>query len=269
MTTSSQQQTARPLTYPQIVAHRGDSAAFPEHTEASYRSAIDLGVEALECDVRATADGHLVCVHDGRIDRTSNGRGRVSTMTLAQLQAHDFASWAGPSAGTGGVLTLPHLIELALAAPQRIELAIETKHPTRFGGFAEQQLVRILRHYGLLAEDAGVRVMSFSAVALRRVRERAPGLPTVYLVDRVPLLLRSGQLPFDARIAGPSIEIVRDHPEALRRWQRAGHDVHVWTVDTREDVELCMRSGVTAVITNRPAEAMRWRDEIWQDHGQR
>ena len=60
---------------PQVVAHRGSSELEPEHTLTAYRRALKEGAEALEADVRLTADGHLVCVHDRRIDRTSNGKG--------------------------------------------------------------------------------------------------------------------------------------------------------------------------------------------------
>jgi glycerophosphoryl diester phosphodiesterase len=78
---------------PQVVAHRGASHDNPEHTLAAYVDALDTGAEGLECDVRLTADGHLVCVHDRRVDRTANGRGVVSTMELADLAQLDFASW--------------------------------------------------------------------------------------------------------------------------------------------------------------------------------
>src|SRR5512144_2748225 len=81
---------------PQVVAHRGSSASRPEHTLGAYLVALDEGADALECDVRLTADGHLVCVHDRRIDRTANARGVVSTMELAQLHELDFASWKNP-----------------------------------------------------------------------------------------------------------------------------------------------------------------------------
>jgi len=77
----------------QVVAHRGASEEAPEHTLAAYRKAIEDGADALECDVRLTADGHLVCVHDRRVNRTSNGRGAVSALELADLAALDFGSW--------------------------------------------------------------------------------------------------------------------------------------------------------------------------------
>ncbi|WP_282956632.1 glycerophosphodiester phosphodiesterase family protein, partial [Streptomyces albus] len=75
------------------MAHRGASQEAPEHTLAAYRRAIEEGADALECDVRLTADGHLVCVHDRRVNRTSNGRGAVSALELADLAALDFGSW--------------------------------------------------------------------------------------------------------------------------------------------------------------------------------
>lgn len=77
----------------QVVAHRGASEDAPEHTLAAYRKAIEYGADALECDVRLTADGHLVLVHDRRVNRTSNGRGAVSALELADLAALDFGSW--------------------------------------------------------------------------------------------------------------------------------------------------------------------------------
>lgn len=258
----------RALSYPQVVAHRGASAALAEHTLAAYEGALEQGAEALECDVRLTADGHLVCVHDSRIDRTSDGRGRVSNKTLQQLQEHDFASWWGDGGEVDvPVLTLDELLEFALEAPSTPDLAIETKHPTRFGGFTEQSLVRTLDRFGLLHPRRGrsrVRVMSFSAIALRRMRDLAPQIPTVYLMDRVPVLTRPGRLPFGSRLAGIDVRIVEADPESVRGWQAAGNQIHAWTVDTAADLELCMRAGVTAVMTNRPGDVVRWRSQIRQ-----
>jgi glycerophosphoryl diester phosphodiesterase len=78
---------------PLVVAHRGSSHSIAEHTLAAYLRAIDESADGLECDVRLTRDGHLVCVHDRRIDRTSNGSGVVSEFDLAELGSFDFASW--------------------------------------------------------------------------------------------------------------------------------------------------------------------------------
>ncbi|MFH8729776.1 glycerophosphodiester phosphodiesterase [Streptomyces termitum] len=260
----------------QVVAHRGASEDAPEHTLAAYVKAIEDGADALECDVRLTADGHLVCVHDRRVDRTSNGRGAVSTLELADLAALDFGAWRefaerensgepGESPdwsdpGYTSVLTLERLLELVADAGRRVELAIETKHPTRWAGQVEERLLALLKRFGLhapaAAEESPVRIMSFSARSLQRVAAAAPTLPTVSLAQFVTPRLRDGRLPAGARVAGPSIRIVRNHPAVILRLQKAGHPVHVWTVDAPEDVELCLRLGVDAIITNRPKQVL-------------
>ncbi|MGX1560403.1 glycerophosphodiester phosphodiesterase [Streptomyces sp. NPDC055506] len=257
----------------QVVAHRGASEDAPEHTLAAYTKAIEDGADALECDVRLTADGHLVCVHDRRINRTSNGRGAVSALELADLAALDFGSWKTREAWKGrdeepdwehppedreatSVLTLERLLGLVADAGRRVELAIETKHPTRWAGQVEERLLALLKRFGLdapaAAEESQVRVMSFSARSLHRVRAASPTLPTVYLTQFVSPRLRDGRLPLGVGIAGPSIRIVRNHPVYVERLKRAGHQVHVWTVNEPEDVDLCIDLGIDAIITNRP-----------------
>lgn len=74
---------------PLSVAHRGHSIAFPENTLTAYRRAIELGVEMIECDVNITQDGQLVMIHDATLDRTTNGRGRVSAATWDEIQRLD------------------------------------------------------------------------------------------------------------------------------------------------------------------------------------
>lgn len=260
---------ARPPGRIAVVAHRGSSEDAPEHTLAAYRKAIEDGADALECDVRLTADGHLVCVHDRRINRTSNGRGAVSALELAELAELDFGSWKqaqghGDVHGTDpyespdtedrertSVLTLERLLELVAGADRPVGLAIETKHPTRWAGQVEDRLLALLERRRI---DSPVRIMSFSARSLHRVQAGAPHLPTVYLMQLLLPRLRDGRLPPGVRIAGPSIRILRAHPEYVERAHRAGNEVHVWTVDEPGDVELCARLGVDAVITNRPQQ---------------
>lgn len=258
----------------QVVAHRGASEDAPEHTLAAYRKAIEDGADALECDVRLTADGHLVCVHDRRVNRTSNGRGAVSALELSDLAALDFGSWKSRDPAGGprveepdwehrpedreatSVLTLERLLELVSDAGRRVELAIETKHPTRWAGQVEERLLLLLKRFGLDAPaapaDSPVRVMSFSARSLHRVRAASPALPTVHLTQFVTPRLRDGRLPVGVGIAGPSIRIVRSHPEYIERLKRSGHQVHVWTVNDAPDVDLCTSLGVDAIITDRP-----------------
>ncbi|MBB1261664.1 glycerophosphodiester phosphodiesterase [Streptomyces alkaliterrae] len=254
-----------------VIAHRGASEDAPEHTLAAYRKAIEDGAHALECDVRLTADGHLVCVHDRRVNRVSNGRGAVSTLELSALAQLDFGSWKDadelPDAEDPertSVLTLERLLRLvkeSAAAGRPVELAIETKHPTRWAGQVEERLVRLLAEHRL---ETPVRVMSFSARSLQRVRAAAPHLPTVYLMQFLLPRHREGRLPPGVRIAGPSMRIIRNNPDYVIRAQRAGQQVHVWTVDDPTDVELCARLGVDAVITNRPQQVLSQLSDLGQ-----
>jgi glycerophosphoryl diester phosphodiesterase len=245
-------------TGPLVVAHRGASAVLPEHTLAAYRRALDEGADGLECDVRLTRDGQLVCLHDRRLERTSNGRGLVSDHTLEQLGRLDFGSWHGT--GPAPVLTLERLLEVVREAGRPVRLLIETKHPSRYGADVERRLVALLHRHRLAvpSDDGPVRVtvMSFSTLAIRRIRRLAPRLPTVLLLELVPPGLRLGRLPFGTRIAGPSIGLIRARPGLVTTLRAAGNQVYVWTVNEPADLELVARQEVDAIITDRPAETL-------------
>ncbi|MEH1012716.1 glycerophosphodiester phosphodiesterase family protein [Micromonospora sp. CPCC 206060] len=253
---------------PLVFAHRGSSADLPEHTLAAYLRALNEGADGLECDVRLTRDGHLVCVHDRRLDRTSNGRGRVSARTLAELEELNFGSWHpgcppddDPDAPLDGshtrLLTLERLLDAVTAAGRPVRLLIETKHPSRYGSAVERRLVELLRRYGLDApgpdDPVQVTVMSFSPLAVRRIQELAQDLPTVLLLEVLPRWLWLGRLPFGVRIAGPGINLVRSRPQLVPALRAAGHRVYVWTVNEPADLDLVLESGVDGVITDRPA----------------
>ncbi len=255
-----------------VVAHRGSSGDHAEHTLTAYEAAIAEGADALECDVRLTRDGVLVCVHDRTVNRTSDGRGVVSTLELADLAELDFSSWKGrPEAGPtphevpdsdgGRVLTLERLLRLVLDHERPVQLHVETKHPTRYGSLVERGLIDLLDRCGLAtpasSEASRVTVMSFSATGLRRVHQLAPQVPTVYLMERVPLRFRDGSLPPHVRIAGPDLAILESHPEYVRKVHALGGRVHVWTVDEVEDIDMVLALGVDAVISNRPRQVLR------------
>ena len=273
-----------------MVAHRGASEDVAEHTLAAYVAAIEAGADGLECDVRLTRDGHLVCVHDRTVNRTSDGRGVVSEFDLAQLDRLDFTSWRGELpdsadhlvehttylAGVapdrvagGGVLTLAHLLDLVADAPRPLRLLVETKHPTRYGGLVEKQLVELLARYGWAGPsgppeslrepadmDNPVVVMSFAPTALRRVKLLAPQIPTVLLMERMVPRMPRGLLPAGVPIAGPDIGLLRADPDFVKRAHDRGYRVFVWTVDRPEDVETVVALGVDTVITNRPASVL-------------
>ncbi|MFB9766276.1 glycerophosphodiester phosphodiesterase family protein [Nocardioides kongjuensis] len=252
-----------PTVRPQVVAHRGASHELAEHTLGAYLEALDTGAGGLECDVRLTADGHLVCVHDRDLRRTAANKGIVSTMELADLSELDFAAWKNPWADLDdeapdedqdlrGVLTLRKLLETVADYDRRVEVAIETKHPTRYGGLVEKRLVEMLRDFGWDQAGAPVRVMSFSFTALQRVERLAPEIQLVQLLDKPnywPMLRRVIGRDW---IVGPGIKMLRDHPRVGESIARSGRDVHVWTVNKEKDLDRCLDLGVKAVITDRP-----------------
>ena len=247
----------------QVVAHRGASDERAEHNLGAYVAALDAGAEALECDVRLTADGHLVCVHDRDLRRVAGSARVVSTMELAELAELDLASWKNPWADLDDeapdrdeaqdrVLTLRTLLEVAADYDRRVEVAIETKHPTRYGGLVERRVVDLLQEFGWAGAGSPARVMSFSYTALHRVERMAPGLPLVMLVERAAYwpMLRRAIGPHWA--VGPGIDELVAHPRLGPSITRAGHDLHVWIVNTPEQLEVCRKLGVKAVMTDRP-----------------
>ncbi len=249
---------------PQVVAHRGASHDIAEHTLGAYLGALDAGAGGLECDVRLTADGHLVCVHDRNLRRTSGKPGLVSTMDLADLNELDFSTWKNPWAdlddeapdrdeALDGVLTLRKLLETVADYDRRVEVAIETKHPTRFGGLVEKRLVEMLREFGWETPTSPVRVMSFSFTALQRVERLAPAVQTVQLIDKPALWPMLRRVVDSRAIMGPGMEMLREHPRVIDSMTRSGRTLHVWTVNTEDDLDLCLKLGVRAVITDRPA----------------
>src|SRR3712207_9489478 len=161
----------------EVVGHRGASADAPEHTLAAYQHAVRIGADAVECDVRMTRDGVLVCVHDRRINRTSTGRGVVSALDLAELERHRVVHRRPRRAGirarpsrpavaeddvepdedAGRVLTLDRLLDYVTATPGRVRLAIETKHPTPHAGQGEAALLTRLPRFGLLSRGRALR----------------------------------------------------------------------------------------------------------------
>lgn len=258
---------------PWVFAHRGSSFRHAEHTIDAYLLAIEEGADGLECDVRLTRDGHLVCLHDSRIDRTSDGRGRVSVQTLAELDQWDFSSWRPdlPESADdliidrplvddrwrGRVLTLDRLLSLAVDAGRPMRLLIETKHPTRYGSAVETAMLALLRRYGLdrprETQPVQVTMMSFSANAVRRVRQLAPALPTVMLIDIWSVPSRIGWLPPGSSIGGPGVHLLRASPELVERLHRRGFPVYVWTVNEPDDIDLVVKLKVNGIISDRPA----------------
>jgi glycerophosphoryl diester phosphodiesterase len=253
--------------HPFVVAHRGASAHRPEHTLTAYELALQEGADGVECDVRLTRDGHLVCVHDRRVDRTSTGTGLVSEMTLAELKRLDWGAWHGSwradgTLGDTGLLTLDDLVRLVLDWNRPVKLFIETKHPVRYGALVESKVLALLHRYGIAAPPSAdlsrAVVMSFSAAAVWRIRRAAPLLPTVLLGETSRFMGGSAATTVGATAVGPSISTLREHPELVDRAAAQGRAMYCWTVDHYEDVGFCRDLGVGWIATNHPGRTKAW-----------
>jgi glycerophosphoryl diester phosphodiesterase len=260
---------------PEIVGHRGSREGVYEHTLRAFKQGIADGADALECDIRLTADGHLVCLHDRRLEFVSGNRGVVSSMTLYELRRVRFGerrAWRVADRVRGGrpvappeadaddtrLTTLRELLELVAGAGRPVGLLIEIKHPTRYAGLTEARLVELLTEFGLARQvlhpngRPAVRVMSFAEVSMRRMQRLAPDLDLVYLMGRLPRRYRDGSLPAGVDWTGISKDIVRADPGYVARAQARGHHVNVWTVNEPADVARCLAAGVDTITTDRP-----------------
>lgn len=264
------------MAQPEIVGHRGSREGVYEHTLGAFKKGIADGADALECDIRLTSDGHLVCLHDRRLEFVSGDRGIVSAMKLEELRAVRFGArrpWRPADRARGGrpvappaeadpdstaLVTLRELLELVANAGRPVGLLIEIKHPTRYAGLTEARLVELLTEFGLARRIVhpngrpAVRVMSFAEVSMRRMRRLTPDLDLVYLMGRLPRRYRDGSLPAGVGWTGISKEIVRNDPGYVARAQARGHQVNVWTVNEPEDVNRCLAAGVDTITTDRP-----------------
>ena len=237
-----------------VIGHRGCAGLAPENTLEAFQQAIALGAHAVEFDVRLSADGVAVVMHDPTLDRTTDRSGRVDQLTLAQLREAD----AGARFTTDRGRTHPYrsrniripTLDEALALVTGIPLLIELKTPA-----ASAETLRLLRLHG--AESRTV-VDSMHAPALAPFRNtpvsRGAGADGVRALLTATLLgRRSDTLPFDALCVPPwyvaiPLPLVR-FARATRRARRA---MHVWTVNDPDYAKRLWSSGVNGIITDDP-----------------
>jgi len=250
------------MTDVRFFAHRGSSARYPEHTRAAYRQAIDDGADGIECDVRLTEDGAVVCWHDATVERTTGAKGRVDRFSLAELGRLDLLRGARIPAAHGEaseqLVTLPALLALIESAGRPMLLAIELKPDRGSERRLVEAVLEILAAAGWdpatgRVGDVEVSLMAFSVPVITALLEQVPASLLVLLLEEAtPKALAL----LDARTvcAGPGIDEVRRRPDRVRSWIAQGSQVRVWTVNTVEDLEFCLDLGVRDIITDRPAE---------------
>lgn len=226
-----------------VLAHRGASEDAPENTILAFERAVDGGCTGLETDVRRTADGRLVLIHDARVDRTTDGTGTVADLTWAEIERLDAGSWKHPQfSGT----RIPLLSELFAGFAGRVHIALELKAVDAIDGVAQ------------LVSDAGVSLtcLTFTSFEIEHLEKLSELLPTAscgYLVREWPVHL-SGMLRDRGirQICPPAHELTRELVDA---WRSEGFSVRAWRVRSDDLVLRCLEAGVDGFTVDFPARA--------------
>lgn len=228
-------------TRPLIIGHRGASADAPENTLAAFSLALEQNADGIELDVQLSADGVPIVIHDSTVDRTTNGAGRVSDLTLAELRTLTIER-------EHAIPTLDEVFEtLGRRALYNVELKILGIHD---GGLCAAVAQAIDRH------NVADRVLasSFSPFVVREARRQlSRAIPVAHIREHRA-----------ARLFHNFVRAEADHPghslvnEALMDWaRRRGLRVNVWTVDDAAEADRLIRLGVHGIITNRPGALVR------------
>ena len=250
-----------------VVAHRGMVSGFPENTLAAYRRSISLGFSAIEIDLRATADGHIVVMHDDTVDRTTNGTGDVGRMTLAEIKCLDAGSRAGSAFADQRVPTYEEVLGALRGSGTKIVLDIKPSE-----ALDNERVVCLTERAGAVLD---VIVGPRSMADLRDFKKLNPNLRTLALVpgpefepldvEAIEEFARAGADMI--RLWPPWIFTDRDHggqpcrSQLIERLHELGKPA--WTTaDTlykdidpdhpREDLSELIRLGVNGIITDVP-----------------
>ena len=256
-------------------AHQGGAKEAPSSTMHAFRSAVANGADALEMDVHATSDGHLVVCHDATVDRTTDARGRIADMTLEQLGPLDNAYWFVPGIECS-FDAQPHEYTLRGRAPRDHDFGIATlrevleSFPDVFlnldiketypqGPGYEDLVANLLHEFGRTDD---VIVASFHDVALERFHAIAPNVHTSLGPSDTTELWRFVNQGAERPTFGPH-QVAVQPPEKMAgltvvdpRFVEGAHDlglaVHVWTIDDAAGMIRQLQSGVDGIITNTP-----------------
>lgn len=230
-----------------VTAHRGFSGDAPENTLAAFKKAMEVGSDMMELDVRFSKDGQIVVMHDDTLDRTTNGRGKVSDYTLKELKQFDAGSWFAPQFSGEHIPTLVEVLELAKG---KIRVNIEIKDES-LGRYKITDLAdRALQEVKKAGMEDQVIYVSFYPVALERIQERDSRL-------WVGLLYHRPWNSLHEVTGGRSFPVLGLRNSYLTKGKidkihQQGMKVNVYTVNSEEEMEQFIRWGVDGIITNHP-----------------
>jgi glycerophosphoryl diester phosphodiesterase len=226
--------------------HRGNAAECPENTLASFRSAIELGVDVIECDVHRSEDGALPVIHDHLVDRTTNGSGLVRDFSMAELKRLDAGSWKDPSFAGERIPSLEEVLEVAKG---RVGVAIEIKNlPLPYAGI-EDAVVAAVKNAGMVYD---VVVISFDHRSVKRIGELEPEITTGILEASRPVDVLRVMDDADADVFCPHWAAIE--PETATEIHDAGKLIGVWTVDDAFSLAWSKALPANAIYTNKPRD---------------
>jgi glycerophosphoryl diester phosphodiesterase len=232
---------------PPPVAHRGDSARAPENTYPAFAKALAAGVRRLELDVRFTNGDVPVLMHDETVDRTTNGTGAVSALTLDQIRALDAGSWFGKQYRGTRVPTLFDILKLARSKDASVMVELKTL-PT------DAQMRQFLGRVRGLSMGRHIIVTSFGEDIIAAVRAAAPDLRTA-IIDNPGYRQAASVLQFGRTYVVNAWSVTAARTAT---WRKAGISVRPWTVDSEKGWSRMAYDKAGAVITNRPASYLTW-----------
>jgi len=213
-----------------IVGHRGARAYAPENTLASFQKALEIGVDAVELDVRRTKDGQLIVMHDADVKRTTNGKGLVSDLTLEQIKG---LSNQGEK--------VPTLCEALDFLKGKAKVLIELKET----GYEEQVLAEVEKR----GMEKNVIVTSFHDDAIKKVRQLNDTIETglIYAKHSNPL---KAAVELKANYLLPLYRFT--HTANVEKAHGKGLKVIVWTINTPEEAAEYAKKGVDGIASDKP-----------------
>ncbi len=219
------------------VAHRGASAERPENTLPAFELAIAQRADVVECDVRRSADGALLLLHDATVNRTTSGSGELRAMTAAEAQALD--------AGDGE--RIPELADVLALAQGRARVNVNLKEAD-----IVNDAVATVRAAG--AED-GVTFISFLPEVWERLDELAPDTPVIHLVNSAAGLASLAMGDSGSQLVATGVGVPFDivNEGMVERMHRHGYGVFAWTVDDEDEMRRLIACDINGIVTNRPA----------------
>jgi len=217
------------------IGHRGARAYAPENTLRSFKKALEIGVDAVELDVRKTRDNQIVVIHDADVKRTTNGEGLVSELTLREIQS--FSSEGEK---------IPTLEETLDFLGKKVKVFIELKEVG-----IEEQVISIIRHKGL---EKNVVIVSFLEDALKKVRELDKDVETglIYAKHKNPI---KAALELKAQYLLALYRFI--HTANVEKAHQNGLKVVVWTINNPAEVEEYAKKGVDGIASDKPDILMK------------